>query len=703
MKIKLYFVCLSLLTSSLSGLAQVSMVDDIYPGSTGSTPKAMAELNSKLYFVGRSDTSGYSLFVYDGVNAPHVVVSGNYWDFINTDERKITVYNNKLYFAATDLTNGNELWSYDGTNPPALVADINSGASGSSPFYPTVYNNKLYFSAWDGVNGTELWSYDGTTASMIELKPGSDGSTPRYLIVHNNKLNFIADTASGAMAGSRNLVWEYDGTNSSVVGDINPGGFKSLQYTKVFNNKLYFIGDNGAGQQLWSYNGSVSMVTNNIGVANLNPYFTVYNNNLYFSVYDGTNGYELWSYDGTNTPAMVQDLRTGSSGAYPNYTTVYDNKLYFSANDGSTGYEVWTYNGTAFSMIADINSGSASSNPTALITFNSKLYFSANNGTDGNELWVHMPCVPTAATISPSVCGNNYISPSGIYTWTASATYMDTIPNAAGCDSVLTINLTVNPATVATISPAVCGSNYTSPSGIYTWTASATYMDTIPNLAGCDSVLTINLIVNASATTSTVSPSACNSYLSPSGLYTWTSSATYTDTIPAAAGCDSIITINLTINTINKTVNQAAHILTANEAGGMYRWLDCNNSYAALSGATSQIYTATINGSYAVEVTKNGCIDTSACAAVTTIGISTFDKVGNFTMYPNPVSNYLTIDNLTLGSSINIYDALGRVVYENHNVSSKINIDVLSFSNGVYSVSQRWSGFTSKRMLVVNR
>ncbi|MCB0755372.1 MAG: T9SS type A sorting domain-containing protein [Flavobacteriales bacterium] len=51
-------------------------------------------------------------------------------------------------------------------------------------------------------------------------------------------------------------------------------------------------------------------------------------------------------------------------------------------------------------------------------------------------------CTATSSSISPVSCGA-YTSPSGNYTWTTTDTYLDTIPNSAGCDSVITINLTV--------------------------------------------------------------------------------------------------------------------------------------------------------------------------------------------------------------------------------------------------------------------
>ncbi|MNJ88741.1 Protein metal binding site [compost metagenome] len=51
------------------------------------------------------------------------------------------------------------------------------------------------------------------------------------------------------------------------------------------------------------------------------------------------------------------------------------------------------------------------------------------------------PCANTTATIDTVSCATSYVVPSGDETYTTGGQYFDTIPNAGGCDSILTINL----------------------------------------------------------------------------------------------------------------------------------------------------------------------------------------------------------------------------------------------------------------------
>ncbi|MCB9360780.1 MAG: VCBS repeat-containing protein [Flavobacteriales bacterium] len=196
---------------------------------------------------------------------------------------------------------------------------------------------------------------------------------------------------------------------------------------------------------------------------------------------------------------------------------------------------------------------------------------------------------------------------------------------------------------------------------------------------------TVTVTVNNSST-STISSTACGSYTTPSGNATYTTSGSYMDTIPNVGGCDSVITINLTINTVDNTTVANNDTITANQTGATYQWIDCNNGNAVITGATNQQYVATSNGDYAVVVTMNGCTDTSACVNVTSVGVHELNQA-NISIYPNPTSGLFTISlaNAKGAISYTITTLEGRIVEQANNVSqNNIQVNLTNESKGVY-------------------
>jgi hypothetical protein len=176
------------------------------------------------------------------------------------------------------------------------------------------------------------------------------------------------------------------------------------------------------------------------------------------------------------------------------------------------------------------------------------------------------------------------------YTWTqnsvdylASGIYKDTITNSAGCDSIITLNLTINNSSTSSLSIISCDS-YTWAQNSVNYLTSGVYKDTITNSEGCDSIITLNLTINNSSTSSS-SIIACDSYTWVQNSVNYLTSGIYKDTITNSAGCDSVITLNLTIN------NSSTSILSITACDN-YTWAQNSVNYL-----TSGIYKDTIANS----------------------------------------------------------------------------------------------------------
>jgi len=284
----------------------------------------------------------------------------------------------------------------------------------------------------------------------------------------------------------------------------------------------------------------------------------------------------------------------------------------------------------------------------------------------------------------------SYISPSGNYTWNTSGVYTDTIPNNVGCDSIITVNLTIATSTSETIFLTGCDS-VVSPSGNYVWTASGSFLDTLNNAAGCDSVLIVGVQIESSSN-STLPVSVCEPYTSPSGNYIWNSSGTYLDTVTMANGCPEYLTINLSITNIDTTVNQDDRTLEAQAFGLSYQWLDCDNGFAVILGATDAAFTPIDPGVYALQITQNGCVDTSGCHTISS-GLSLFTKFPTpVSIYPNPGQQQLQVDMGRIYPEIHleIWNLTGqKVLDERFENQATLAVSIPKIVKGLYLIKLR--------------
>jgi hypothetical protein len=159
-------------------------------------------------------------------------------------------------------------------------------------------------------------------------------------------------------------------------------------------------------------------------------------------------------------------------------------------------------------------------------------------------------------TIDTSICPKNPYFFNSLWR-TTSGTYLDTLINVKGCDSFLTLNLTVKTNSMKTIDTAICN-------GLAYWfkgqnrTTNGTYRDTLVNSIGCDSFVILNLTIKSLSFTNLTATICDNQSYTFKGIPR-TIAGIYRDTLTNAVSCDSIITLNLTVNnrtfrTINDTI-----------------------------------------------------------------------------------------------------------------------------------------------------
>ena len=155
-----------------------------------------------------------------------------------------------------------------------------------------------------------------------------------------------------------------------------------------------------------------------------------------------------------------------------------------------------------------------------------------------------------------------------------------------GCDSIVTLNLTINNAATSTDVQTACG-DFTWIDGVTYIASTSTPTHTIVGGAsnGCDSIITLDLTINNSVMGTDIQ-TACDDYTWIDGVTYNSSTNTPTFTIVggAANGCDSIVTLDLTINTPSTTIN------TFNECEGF------NTTVGSNTYNTTGVFTDVING-----------------------------------------------------------------------------------------------------------
>lgn len=309
-------------------------------------------------------------------------------------------------------------------------------------------------------------------------------------------------------------------------------------------------------------------------------------------------------------------------------------------------------------------------------------------------------CQTTYSNITEVAC-DTFVSPNS-QIFTNSGVYNDTIINSSGCDSVITIALTVNQSIIDTVSAYTCGNPYISDIGT-SYCCTGLYIENYATINGCDSIIYLDIVIGISGD-NWIDIVACDQYTSDSDSV-YTQSGNYNESFIDIFGCDSIIMYTITIITIDTTITQGAifsnsAILTSNAVNAAYQWIDCNDEFTLLPNSNNQSFTAFNNGDYACIITENGCSDTSECITVATIGMdqSLFSQVQ---IYPNPTTDIVKLELGQLkNTSIKVFDITNKLVYQENNInSSTLNFE-LKEPAGIYIVEVNSEGKTRRFKLV---
>lgn len=215
-------------------------------------------------------------------------------------------------------------------------------------------------------------------------------------------------------------------------------------------------------------------------------------------------------------------------------------------------------------------------------------------------------------------------------TYTQTGSFPFNYTSVAGCDSIFTLNVTVNPVLTTTLNETLCFGEFYNFAG-NTYTASGTYTATFDGSNGCDSIVTLNLVIPPDIVTN-LSPVICEGETFRAGNQTFDEEGEYLVLLTAANGCDSTVNVDLTvIPTVQTTVSEticAGESFTFN--GNSY---NTQGSYpvplnSAVTGCDSIV---TLQLTVVQPLVTN--LDIEICTGQSyTVGTQSFDAAGSYTV-----------------------------------------------------------------------
>lgn len=294
---------------------------------------------------------------------------------------------------------------------------------------------------------------------------------------------------------------------------------------------------------------------------------------------------------------------------------------------------------------------------------------------------------------------------------TVAGSYNHIVTNSYGCDSTVTLVLSVLSPASSIINASIC-SGYSYNFNGQQLSNGGTYSDTLQSSSGCDSIVALQLSVYAVDTTFTTA------HFCSGGMYNFygqplSAEGLYSNTLTGSNNCDSVIFLNLIQDSLPNVswptlpatvyITQDSLVLTGGQPpGGVYSgpWVYNGVFYADSSGLGTCSLTYTFTDSA-------GCSN-SAYRTILVLysGISETGNMPKPLVYPNPAGNELFVQLTNAGevSALRILDEFGRIVWSSREKNNGIlPIPLSALANGTYTLLMDGvQGRYSQKFLVVH-
>ncbi|MFM2226615.1 MAG: hypothetical protein RJA07_2817, partial [Bacteroidota bacterium] len=355
------------------------------------------------------------------------------------------------YVAKWNGTNWSEVGGLNGLAANDLIWNICSNAAGN--IYAaggfTNSNGKMYVAKWDGTNWNEVGGLNGLSANNQINAVCYDASGNIYaagFFTNSNGKMYVAkwNGANWSELGGANGLSANQGI-SSVCSDASGNIYAAGNFTNS-TGKYYVAKWNGnnwselGGANALSANGMINSVCSD---ASGNIYaagnFSNSNGNKYIAKWNGTNWSELGGVNALSANNFIYSVCSDVVG------NIYA-AGYFTNSNGQ--YYVAEWNGSTWSELGGANALAA----------NNYIFGICNNGTGNiyacglfrNSIGPYVAkysssCFATSSSINQSICAGSSVLFNG-QNISVNGTYKDTLTNYLGCDSVITLNLIVNPS-----------------------------------------------------------------------------------------------------------------------------------------------------------------------------------------------------------------------------------------------------------------